>query len=215
MQTVGIVRGNVGYEKMFIGMGWDVVDVIAPDEVSDKLDLVLFTGGTDVSPIMYGQVSHPKTGAADKVRDIREKSIFEKALKEDIPMAGICRGSQFLCVMNGGKLIQHVAGHALSYTHKMITADGEEMDVTSTHHQMMQPDESGKLLAWAEGLSSFYEGPLGQDVPLSINGVEPEVVVWEETRSVGFQYHPEYMYLDSPAVKYFFEIVGELVNETA
>lgn len=213
MKTVGIIRGSIGYKKMFIGMGWDVMNIHNPQQVNDRLDLLLFTGGTDVGPLMYGQVSHPKTGAPDRVRDLNEKYIFESAVKENIPMVGICRGSQFLCVMNGGKLVQHVSGHAIGALHKMVTADGEEMDVTSTHHQMMQPDESGKILAWAEGISSFYEGPLGQDIELSIKGVEPEVVIWEKTRSVGFQYHPEYMYLEAPAVKYFFEIVEEMVDE--
>lgn len=38
-------------------------------------------------------------------------------------MVGICRGAQFLNVMAGGKMIQHVEGHAIHGTHEIVVTD--------------------------------------------------------------------------------------------
>ena len=40
--------------------------------------------------------------------ELDEKEMFEK-IRPDQSVIGICRGSQFLCVMNGGKLIAHIS----------------------------------------------------------------------------------------------------------
>jgi len=54
-------------------------------------------------------------------------------------MVGICRGSQFLTVMSGGRLFQDVSGHAIMGTHLIKFKDGSSLGITSTHHQMMNP----------------------------------------------------------------------------
>ena len=86
-------------------------------------DIVVFTGGEDVDPSLYNAEKHPKT-YSNLARDLYEKEMFEK-IKPHQLVIGICRGSQFLCVMNGGKLIQHVNGHALFSTHEIINDEGE------------------------------------------------------------------------------------------
>jgi len=66
---------------------------------------VVFTGGADVSPFMYGEKKLSVT-CNDEHRDEQEKLFFERYTK--VPKVGICRGGQFLNVMNGGKMWQHV-----------------------------------------------------------------------------------------------------------
>jgi len=95
----------------------------------DSIGMVSFTGGEDVSPSMYGEPVGYRTGT-NKYRDIFEKQIFEQALKHNIPMVGICRGSQFLNVMCGGRMIQDVTNHAGSI-HYAETYKGETMLVTT------------------------------------------------------------------------------------
>lgn len=123
------------YKKMWENRGVQAVPLM------EQSDFLQFTGGADVSPDYYNQPLHPRSSCTP-ARDVREALIYSRAVKLEIPMAGICRGAQFLNVMNGGTMWQHVDNHSIHGTHKatnLIT--GEDVMVTSTHHQMMRPDD--------------------------------------------------------------------------
>lgn len=182
-------------------------------------DLIVFTGGADVNPRMYGSPRHVLTNFSD-FRDDHDKAVYEIAKINKIPMVGVCRGSQFLTVMQGGSLIQHVTGHL--GTHFMHTSKGKAFLVTSTHHQMMYPSERGEVIGWAKGLSQQYETGLHKDNEVfrkdmtDDEGVvrEPEVVRYPD-QVLCVQYHPEYMTFAEtdqppPAVSYFREQVDLL-----
>ena len=159
------------------------------NEVSEILscDLVVFTGGEDVSPELYGEEEHPLT-QSNSYRDEQEISLFELAESYKIPMVGICRGAQFLCVMNGGKLEQHIEQHG--YHHPIYDIDSELVveSATSSHHQEMIPD-----------LADSDVVAIGDS-----NGVHTvEAVVWPLTTSLGVQFHPEWTDEDSQEMKYF------------
>lgn len=179
-----------------------------------RYDLVCFTGGTDVSPHIYGHQRLSYT-VNDGQRDADESYLFNACLDMDIPMLGICRGAQFLCAMNGGSLVQDCTDHAIGGAHPMITHDGRTILVNSTHHQMMVPpkDDGTKLIAWADQLSTHYafDGDIHHELTLSAEGriKEPEVVFFERTRTLCVQYHPETMVRDTQGAKYFEEIVKE------
>ena len=107
----------------------------------ESVALVVFTGGSDVSPGLYSNnAPHPRT-FSDLARDTEEITIYETALDNKIPMAGICRGAQFLCVMAGGKLVQDITGH--QGTHDVLArypnAGLKRIAVSSSHHQMQFP----------------------------------------------------------------------------
>jgi gamma-glutamyl-gamma-aminobutyrate hydrolase PuuD len=130
------------------------------DKVEDA-DIVLFTGGEDVDPSLYDCEKHSTTHSNIR-RDLREKAIFEK-VRPDQACIGICRGSQFLCVMNGGKLVQKVGGHAMFGTHEIRSfTRSANYDITSTHHQMQYPFNLGErnyeVLYASSRRSDFYEG---------------------------------------------------------
>ena len=169
--------------------------------------LVVFTGGADVDPSIYNENRSRNCGYSNIERDNHEKQVFEWAKSLKIPMAGICRGSQLLCALNGGSLFQHVTGHHGS--HPMITHDGRKMKVSSTHHQMANPTDlvkngQAKILAWAyPKLSERYE--TGNSYPVRVD-MESEVVYYSESNSIGFQYHPEIMAKDSEGFKYTIEM---------
>ncbi len=193
-----IIYSSPQYDSFFNRLGFNT-DLDYPP------DLVVFTGGSDVSPKLYNQSAHPTT-TTNWARDVREMEVFNHFSQQGIPCVGICRGSQFLCVMNGGSLIQHVSNHAIYGTHEAKTHDGRTIEVTSTHHQMMYPNggEPYILLAWAEGLSHFYQGG-DKDFKVGKDFKEPEVVLWPEDKCLGFQGHPEYMPENSNAVEFFAE----------
>jgi putative glutamine amidotransferase len=79
-----------------------------PDELLDKLDALMLTGGADIDPASYGAVPDPHTGATRPDRDRFELALAYGAMERDMPLLGICRGGQMVNVACGGTLIQHL-----------------------------------------------------------------------------------------------------------
>lgn len=178
-----------------VGGGPDYVNWMDGD-ITNKMDeatLVCFTGGEDVSPSFYSRIPHPTTGTSYK-RDIFEREEFLKAQKLGKKMIGICRGSQFLCAMSGGILVQHQENP--SFYHHIDTYDGKRILITSTHHQaqypFLLPENEYKVLAWTNNLSDFHYGQSYQE---ELNPPkECEIVYYPKTKAFGIQGHPEIMF---------------------
>jgi gamma-glutamyl-gamma-aminobutyrate hydrolase PuuD len=177
-------------------------------------DLILFTGGSDVDPALYGHKKHRRT-FSDKERDLKEHLIYAKALESKVPMLGICRGAQFLTAcQKGGYLIQDIDNHAIGATHELTFNDGSTHFITSTHHQMMYPFEvSGyQLIAWStERRSSFYDFGDKTKFDLPFNK-EPEIVFYPETKCLCIQGHPEMMSKEGNTCKKLRELIKEKLS---
>lgn len=162
-----------------------------------KADIVFFTGGEDVDPSMYGCEKHFRT-YSNIARDKKEKAVFDR-LSENQLVIGVCRGSQFCSMVNGGLLVQDVHNHALWGTHE-ITNGKDHYEITSTHHQMQYPftinPEYYDILYWADGLSSgYYAGDKIDSNPIIEKG-EPEIVLYHvpgKPKCLAIQGHPEMM----------------------
>lgn len=200
MKKVYIVGGGADYARMFVSLGFEVVKSLI------GADLACFTGGADVSPYLYGDDKHPFTGN-DPIRDDAEKRFFDQAQAHGIPMVGICRGAQFLNVMCGGRMYQHVEKHTRDHEITDLTT-GETVWVTSTHHQMMMPTSEAVLVASSTlyGSREWYEG---QVFLRDVSNQDIEVVFYEKQRCLCFQPHPEFDgypqmrdYFDSLLAKY-------------
>lgn len=183
MKKVFIVNGSQMYTALFRRMGYDIANDLG------DVSLVCFTGGSDVSPELYGHTKHHST-FNDPARDQYEADIFQLCVERSIPMVGICRGGQFLNVMSGGTMYQDVSYHTRDH---LITdlETGESVWVSSTHHQMMKPAENALLVAtgslkgertwWDDGV--FNKDTSNEDV---------EVVYYADTQALCFQPHPEF-----------------------
>src|SRR5436309_14777479 len=80
----------------------------APDpDVLDGLDGIMFTGGSDVDPALYGAEPHATT-RVKPVRDKAELLLMRAAVEHGLPVLGICRGLQLMVVAYGGRLHQHL-----------------------------------------------------------------------------------------------------------
>lgn len=196
------------YEDMFDGsirIGFDP----NPDEIRKKInkgDVILFGGGEDISPKLYGEKSVYMTFADGmSVRDLTEKIAFEVARSQGAKCYGICRGAQILCALSGGKLVQHVSGHG-GGGHFISTRDKERYFTSSAHHQMMWPyglakDRYEMIAVSEKNLSNVYMfSP--KDIRKEIEHPEPEIVYFPETHSLGIQGHPEFMRDDADFVGY-------------
>ena len=78
------------------------------DEVLDALDGIVFTGGADLDPALYGADAHEATDDPRRDRDAGELALLQAALERDVPTLAVCRGSQLLNVARGGDLVQHL-----------------------------------------------------------------------------------------------------------
>lgn len=203
MPKVHIINSSDEYVHMFGKMGWEVVGI----KDFFNADLIQFTGGSDVTPMLYGESLRPKTYCSQR-RDLEEAGYFAFAQRCSIPMAGICRGGQFLNVMNGGKMYQHVDGHATGRNHILFDRfTSKYCNVTSTHHQMMIPHYSGEVIAIANE-SKVKES---YDSVFLANEADVEVVYYDNTKSLCFQPHPEFYNADSTR-DYYFELINRYLG---
>jgi gamma-glutamyl-gamma-aminobutyrate hydrolase PuuD len=180
-------------------------------EFPETIALVVFTGGHDVSPSLYGEPTGRYTHAS-MARDIHEGKMFDLALKHKIPMVGICRGSQFLCVKAGGKLAQDINNH--SGVHTFRTNDGRLLKCNSSHHQMQLPPKDAIPLGWAEPRISYdriteklhYLNGHNQQIEVP---EEYEVVYYPNINAVGVQFHPEWSSCPATGIEFAKEVVNK------
>lgn len=213
--------GN-SYAKPFLHLGLEVTNDVSSLTDPDSVALVVFTGGSDVSPYLYKRSEHPRTMASAR-RDTKEVSAFALAYGNGIPMAGICRGAQFLCVMAGGSLVQDISNHAgpdHTIEARWPAPEGEtikQVSVTSSHHQMQYPFDIPKneydiLAVGTECRSTHYAMDADTNFPENEAGnllrSEPDVVFYSKINALGAQYHPEWMDESSEGFLYFQALVN-------
>jgi putative glutamine amidotransferase len=150
-----------------------------PDEVVELVDGLIFSGGSDLDPELYGAETHPETAGVIRERDEAELRLMELALERDLPLLAICRGSQVLNVALGGDLEQHIPDRTGSLLHRetpgvfadhdVTIAEGTRLEsilggrgvVKSSHHQGFGRLAPGlRESAWAEdGTLEALEDP--------------------------------------------------------
>jgi gamma-glutamyl-gamma-aminobutyrate hydrolase PuuD len=203
--------------KIYVVGGSDNYANWMEGELVDKLEdanLVVFTGGEDVDPYFYGKKRNPTT-YSDIGRDKYEIEYFHNAKLLGIKMIGICRGSQFLCVMNHGLLVQNQCNP--SYLHPMKTEDEQIITVSSTHHQAQFPFELNKndyrIIGWTENLCQYHEG---ENSKQELNPPkECEIVYYPKNKCLGIQSHPEYSEIlhNNKSISYFKDLLNRFMED--
>ena len=95
----------------------------------DVVDGLIFSGGSDLDPELYGDRAHPETNGVVRERDDFELELMRAALARDVPVLAICRGSQMLNVALGGGIEQHVPDRVGNDLHKETSGVFAEHDV--------------------------------------------------------------------------------------
>ena len=164
-------------------------------DVLDAMDGMVFTGGADVAPELYGEAAHERTYTRP-ARDTSEMMLLRAALDRDLPVLAICRGMQLMTVAYGGRLYQHlpdVLGHenhrpTTGYgSHDVRLAPGtlaaailgDRTTVNSLHHQGVASVGGLAATGWVVGDR--------------IDSVELVEAVEDPSKqfAVGVQWHPE------------------------
>lgn len=165
----------------------------------DRIDGVLFSGGTDIDPQYYGQLPQYGLGALDPDRDRYELNLVKKVLYEtELPVLGICRGIQLLNVATGGTIYQDLQkGRSASFNHTVKDVPRYHgthkayIKKQSTLHAIFQKD--------AIDVNSFHHQAIDQlgdgfEMTMSSSDELAEGIEWTGNRFViGVQYHPEMM----------------------
>ena len=163
---------------------------------------LILTGGVDIDPALYGEARHPRVRYTDRTRDEFELVLLRQALVRDLAVLAICRGHQFLNVVFGGGLLQHLEdrSHRADYRsegfpsgwHEVTIREGSRLYaalglpagqagdasvvVNSRHHQAVTPERL------APRLEVVARSPDGV-----VEGIESLAHRWV----VGVQWHPE------------------------
>ena len=155
----------------------------------DRLDGVVFTGGTDIDPRRWGERKHPRAVLLHPEREGSDFRAMAEALRRDMPLLGICCGCQELNVALGGSVHQHlpdlpgVRRHGGGARHAVELAAGsrlrgilgaDRVTVNSFHHQA--------CARLGRGLKAAARSP---------DGVVEAIESARHRFAIGVQWHPE------------------------
>ena len=161
----------------------------------DLCDGILFTGGGDIEPKLFGEGKKDFCTNVQKSRDKLELALFKKFFEQKKPIMGICRGAQLINVGLGGTLYQdkpteipseirhtqiepkNIPSHTvkiLSDTPLMELIGKEKMTANSFHHQAIK--------ALGDGLSVMA---------LADDGIIEAIYYTGKNYISAYQWHPE------------------------
>ncbi|MBI1757129.1 MAG: gamma-glutamyl-gamma-aminobutyrate hydrolase family protein [Fimbriimonas ginsengisoli] len=195
-----------------LSLNWNYAEVIAQagglpmlippsadmEEVARRIDGWLIPGGADIDAARFGEPNHPKADLQDPSRFEAEERLY-RSLDPDTPVLGICYGCQFLNIVRGGSLIQHLpdeVGHErhtggtveeLALTGGKLAAIAPKATGRSYHHQAV-----GRVGAGLEVTAKAEDG--------TVEALEASDRPW----MLAVQWHPERS-LDDPLNKRLFE----------
>ncbi len=183
-KTVGILNGAFvsSVDNLFRSHGFK----IETHPIKFGCDILVLTGGGDISPHLYGEKPIKGISWSDK-RDSYERSMID--LYKDCPKIGICRGGQLLNVWSGGSMWQDTDRHEGSHKSYDIKAQ-KAFKTSSLHHQMMKPGQGADVLLIADN-STYVEGSTGVLYKAEQHYDDVECIYYPETKSFCYQGHPE------------------------
>jgi putative glutamine amidotransferase len=162
------------------------------DEILDALHGIMFSGGADIDPKLYGADRHPETSGVRPDRDRSETELMKGALDRGIPMLAICRGMQLLNVVRGGDLEQHLPEVTGDDAHKQAPG------VFTRHEVDVHPDS--RLAAVLGNRSSVashhHQAParLGRGLQAAARASDGTIEAVEDPAArmvIGVLWHPE------------------------
>lgn len=201
-KTGGRLWLNWNYAQVVADAGG--VPVLIPPQ-ADKVELCkalhgwLIPGGYDIDAKHFGEENHPAVQPIEEERYQSEAELYRHA-DPDMPILGICYGCQFLNVVRGGKLIQHLPDVVAHEAHE----GGTPQDYTVREGSKLQ----GIVGSQTSGKSYHHQavGVLGQGLTVVAEHEDGMVEALEATDRpwmIGVQWHPERTFEDEPSRKLF------------
>jgi putative glutamine amidotransferase len=150
--------------------------------VLDACSGLVLSGGDDPRMEAFGVPTHPQSVVVHPQRQALDLALLEAAqARPDLPVLGICLGMQYMGLVAGGMLDQHLpdvlptaADHADNTVHGVQGALGEG-EVVSHHRQALR--DAGRLKVVAR----------------ATDGVIEAIADPQRAWTIGVQWHPERM----------------------
>ncbi|MCQ2154166.1 MAG: membrane dipeptidase [Bacteroidales bacterium] len=179
----------------------------------DRLDGIVFSGGADFSPEYLGEEPLP-TGKFSfcPERDASEFLLMRAALERQMPVLGICRGEQLLCLAAGGKIWQDLPSQTGSTIHSQGGPRNE-----ASHGVDILPGTllEGILESKHISVNSFHHQAVREVPPAlriaaySEDGVVEAVESAQFKPVLGVQWHPEHLTLTQSVNRKIFKWLAE------
>ncbi len=187
------------------------------DAMYEHVDGVVFTGGADLSPSLYGEEKLPECGNTEPARDRMELALLRRCIREGKPFLAICRGFELLNVAMGGTLYQDIASQrpdslfhpcydtpakqvhtvrVMADTRLMRIEGMEELQVNSRHHQGVKT--------------------VGRDLAVSAvasDGLVEGLELPSHPFAIGVQWHPETLSPFAGEAQRLFDALADQVNQ--
>lgn len=171
------------------------------EEIADAYSLcdgILFTGGHDVSPIIYGETESDKCAKTCPARDRMETVILEKCLNDNKAFLGICRGIQFVNACLGGTLYQDLPAE---YTGNVEHHMTPPYDRTVHNIEVIENTKLADIVgAGTHGVNSYHHQAVKtladglKVMALSEDGLVEAAEVPNQRFAIAVQWHPEFSY---------------------
>ena len=184
-------------------------------DVMAGIDAVIFAGGSDIEPTLYGYTAawHGIRDERDydPARDINDYLLMSYCLEKDVPVLGICRGMQMLGVVSGASVIQDIptffraVNAEYSYEHRNQAATPDAYRDYAAHDVTIEDTQSILYDVYKTntltGCPSWHHQALFSVLgkPLRVSGytmtsgfaVIEAIERTDKTFALGIQFHPE------------------------
>ena len=178
-------------------------------QLMDMTDGILFTGGHDVSPSLYGETPLNEDVICCPLRDEMEQIVLRMAVDQDKSVLGICRGIQFINAALGGTLYQDLPAQHPSATEHHQHAP---YDVPVHKVSILKDSPLYELLGAEQiAVNSYHHQAVKELAPdlnvmaTSEDGLIEAVFKPSQKFFWAVQWHPEFSYRTDTAAKKIFE----------
>lgn len=165
----------------------------------------LIPGGADIDAARFGEANHPKVELQDPARFDAEARMY-RAIDPELPVLGICYGCQFLNVVRGGSLEQHLPDRVGHESHTGGTLQSYPLRESKLREIVGEAQATGKsyhhqaVARVGEGLNVVSEHEDG-----TVEAIEATDRPW----MIGVQWHPERTLEDSGTKRLFEDFVRQ------
>ena len=167
-----------------------------------------------LAPILFlwrGLFSLSASGV-DLERDDFEQSCLEKALREDVPVLGICRGAQFLNIHFGGTLLGDLASFygEVDHSSSLLPRTQVEVEERTYLESILGVNQLG-----VNSLHNQAVDELGVGIRVTArtgSGIVQAIEVEQKPYVMGVQWHPEYLPVSRLQQKLFQALVQEALG---